>query len=172
MKRLVIGALILLTVGWFAWKQQDHSPGIRNKEQMVEAEVEQAKKMALAGDGVSATSLAIWYRRRGEVQEADKWLVYSVKAKEPKGMGLYGSGLVSGRIAPKKPGQGIPEAAELFEWAANRRDPYSIFALGALTYAGQAPIKKDRDRGLSYIQDAATMGDPTALKWLKDHPDP
>lgn len=172
MKRLVLGALVLLGVGWFAWRQQDHNPGIRTKEQNNLADVEQTKKMALAGDGVAATSVAIWHNRRGEFTEGDKWLVYSVKAKEPKGMGLYGAGLASGRIAPKEPGKQILEAIELFEWAANRRDPYSIFALGAFSYVGQVPVKQDRERGLEYIRDAAKMGDPTALRWLADHPDP
>lgn len=172
MKRLFLVAVVVLGVGVFAWKQQDHNPGARTKEQARSNDVEQAKKMALAGDGIAATSVAVWHGRRGEMEEGDKWLARSVQAKEPKGTGLYASGLVAGRIAPKEPGQQITEAAELFEWSANRRDPYSIFALGALTYAGQAPIKKDRDRGLEYILDAAALGDPTALKWLKDHPDP
>lgn len=172
MKRLFLGVLVLLGVGWFAWRQQDHNPGIRTKEQNNLADVERTKKMALAGDGDAATRVAIWHHKRGELEEGDRWLAHAVKAKEPKGMGLYGAGLVTGRIAPKAPGTQILEAIELFQWAANHRDPYSIFVLGAFAYEGQVPIVQDREKGLKYIEDAAKLGDPTAWRWLEDHPDP
>lgn len=172
MKRLFLVAVVVLGIGVFVWKQQDHNPGARTKEQARFTNVEQAKKMALAGDGIAATSVAIWHGRRGEMEEGDKWLARSVKAKEPKGTGLYAAGLIAGRIPPKDQGKQILEALELFQWAANRRDPYSIFALGAFTYEGQPPVKQDRERGLEYINDAARLGDPAALKWLENHPSP
>lgn len=172
MKRLALGVLVVLGVGLFVWKQQNHNPGYRSMEDLNLAEVELAKKRALAGDGIAATSVAIWHGRRGELEEGDKWLAYSVKAKEPKGTGLYAAGLIVGRIPPKEPGKQILEALELFQLAANERDPYSIFALGILAYEGQFPVVKDRERGLEYINDAARLGNETALKWLEEHPNP
>ena len=46
-------------------------------------------------------------------------------------------------------------------------DPYAQFVLGKMIYLGTG-TKQDKPRGLSYVQNAARGGNPSALKFLEN----
>jgi serine/threonine protein kinase/TPR repeat protein len=61
-------------------------------------------------------------------------------------------------------------ALDALEKGAIAKDPLCLYTLGIWHYAGQPPAKLDQIRARQLIEQAASLGHPSAVKWLQQYP--
>jgi hypothetical protein len=161
---LVLFAGIALVWSWlFLRSKYLSAPKLFMDPPMVRAEREDNPK----DKGQSFLITALLHFNKGEMDEAGFWYARAALTENPKGMGIYGAGVMEGLWRPKHPVLRNHEGAEWLTKGANEMDPNSIYFAGVLNYSGTCG-PKDEARGLEYIREAAKLKCKAAIKFLED----
>jgi len=129
-------------------------------EQNEEAALRWYQAAAAQGSTYALSSIGDIYTNKKEYSKAILWYTKATEAPIPDSYAQRQLGLfyLDGTITPSDPDKGLL----LLEAAANQKNVYAQYDLGAILLSGNYTVTPDQERGIKWLIAAAEQSDPLA----------
>ncbi|TLD69539.1 hypothetical protein FEM03_16395 [Phragmitibacter flavus] len=155
-------AMVLLGEAYFAGRGVTADP-----QQSLDLATRAQAKNHPGADYLKGKALLFLGETTGEAEhfdQATQLLQKAVEANQPNAnFFLYQSYFNAVKKNPQR-------ALDALEKGVIAKDPLCLYTLGIWHYAGQPPAKLDQTRARQLIEQAASLGHPSATKWLQQYP--